>query len=155
MVKKYYTRVKFGNFTADFCTKIEGESLEDIRLGNCQTQEQKDNPDFWPCLYCASTGKTWDPDDYDIIEGRKLASKITCGFCGGTGVGDKDYAEFVYNKGIKQYETECKKGTAMAQGFAKALKKMSRKEAELVLNVVNSMAYKPYETHKIDKEIVL
>ena len=54
----------------------------------------------YPCYYCCAEGKLYDPEDYNIIEGYKLADKkVVCEVCNGTGfLSKKEFMEYFREK---------------------------------------------------------
>lgn len=54
----------------------------------------------FPCIACRATGKVYDPNDYDIIEGYKLASKIPCPECNGA----REVKREVYSNILKEHK---------------------------------------------------
>jgi len=59
-----------------------------------------------PCVHCNSYGWIYDPyDPVDVVEGNKLRSRIDCPKCSGTGVGNEEENNKIY----EDYSTEYSK----------------------------------------------
>jgi hypothetical protein len=60
--------------------------LGDARVAVRRVPERPALARDWPCPSCGGMGKKYAPEDYDPIEGYKLATRrAPCTLCGGTG----------------------------------------------------------------------
>jgi len=88
--------------------------------------------DLWPCTRCMSDGKIFDPADYDIIEGNKLARHIACPLCGGRGHISKELFQKIHDKAIRPYRRTIKKHIEIALEVEKILEKLTEEEIKIL-----------------------
>lgn len=108
--------------------KLKIRSFKDIKERNNLQNSDKE----FPCLNCRGTGRVYDTRDYDIIEGYKLASKVTCHCCGGTGNSTRKHYSFL----LEEYRSLYKEQLEKFNFLKNVLKKLSNSFSEEEIKVL-------------------
>lgn len=109
-------------------------NLEDLRRKEGWKAGKKlEDTTFWPCLSCGGTGQVYDPNDpYDLIEGNKMRSRITCPQCQGSGATTRKNYVALYQHFTAQYRENLAAHRRTIDVLKAALEKLTLAEIEVL-----------------------
>ena len=82
----------------------------------------------FPCLACKGYGWIHRDEDFDCVEGYKLAPRYTCKKCGGTGQSSRKEFKVFYDRSIHRYKSELTEWKRLSALKKSAISKLSKEE---------------------------
>lgn len=126
------------------------KDVDDAKKGLGIMSFKEYGPGSFPCLECSGRGRIVHPDEQlDPIEGYKLAKRINCPSCGGTGYGTKKKFMACYNSLTKRYREELDKSKRMTELTKRVFSTMTEKEAVELLGFIRDEGFRAEHTRKI------
>jgi len=100
---------------------------------------KKFGPGSYPCLGCHGGGRVVaDGEQADPVEGYKMARRVDCPTCKGTGYGTRKAFMAYYGERAREWEKERKDKLRGVELAAKALSRLSAEEAGKVVWVLRN-----------------